>query len=130
MTQIIKKKDKLDETVKNIANVGNATLTSEIKGDDDDGVIQGTGLMAVAPIGSLPTGPTSWVPFTSQLVDNFQSNQMNYHIPSSGLPMVVDDSQANVPKKKKKSKKRNAQWLLLIHKLLFQKKKEIKEEEC
>ncbi|KAH0448213.1 hypothetical protein IEQ34_022013 [Dendrobium chrysotoxum] len=121
MTQIIKKKYKLYETVKNIANAGNATLTSEIKGDHADGVIEGIGLMDVAPIvvilviilppGSLPTGPTSWIPFTSQLVDNFQSNQMNYHIPSSGLPMVVVDSQAIVPKeKKKKLKKRNAQW--------------------
>ncbi|KAH0435233.1 hypothetical protein IEQ34_026643 [Dendrobium chrysotoxum] len=109
MAQLIKTKGKLYETMNNIANAGNATLTSEIKSDDVDGVIEGTGLMAVAPIGSLPAGPTSWVPFTSQLVDISQSNQMNYHIPSSGLPNVVVDAQAIVPKKKKKnSKKRKA----------------------
>ncbi|KAI0492836.1 hypothetical protein KFK09_027112 [Dendrobium nobile] len=117
MAQIIKTKGKLYETVNNIANAGNATLASEIKSDDADGVIEGTGITAVAPIGSLPTGPTSWVPFTSQLVDPFtsqladisQSNQMNYHISSSGLPMAVVDAQAIAPKKKKKNlKKRKA----------------------
>ncbi|KAH0453251.1 hypothetical protein IEQ34_017575 [Dendrobium chrysotoxum] len=92
MTQIIKKKDKLYEAVKNICQCWECNLDNHYP-----------------PSRKFATSPTSWVPYTSQLVDNFQSNQMNYHIPSSGLPMAVVDSQAIIPKKKKKkSKKRNA----------------------
>ncbi|XP_020571921.1 double-stranded RNA-binding protein 4-like isoform X2 [Phalaenopsis equestris] len=105
MAQIIKTKGRLYATVNCNATAGNPALRSQINSDDPNAAINGTELMAAAATGSLPTG-SSWVPYTSPWVNIAQSNQINYQMPSLGLPMTAVSSQTIISRNKKKRLKK------------------------
>ncbi|KAK8923829.1 Double-stranded RNA-binding protein 2 [Platanthera zijinensis] len=109
MAQIIKTKANLFAAMDCNATVGNASITSGTGTDSAHDVNTGLELVAVSNNGSVPVG-SSWVPYTSPWVNTAHNNQVNYQIPSLGLPLAMNDPHSIISQKRsKRAKKKKRQ---------------------
>ncbi|KAK8943409.1 Double-stranded RNA-binding protein 2 [Platanthera guangdongensis] len=109
MAQVIKTKANLFAAMDCNATVGNASITSGAGTDSAHDVNTGLELVTVSNNGSVPVGSSSWVPYTSPWVNTAHNNQVNYQIPSLGLPLAMNDPHSIISKKRSKRAKKKRQ---------------------